>query len=224
MHKITRLVVAGLLVTVSSIAGADEKMLELASQKGCFICHSLEAKQGPAIPLAPDYTSISERYKDGKFSVEALAQRIQTGTVNTPQNWEGKVNMRFMPPNVNVNAEEAKALATWVLSLKPEGVSEHVVIQEGMLNLAAQNGCIACHGIDKEKDSHYIALAPTYRQVAARYKSNPDAKKILLDSVLHGTLNKPEHWPDINMRFMPPNSTVKQEDAEKIVDWILSLS
>lgn len=223
MNKVKVAAVAALLATISVSTYADEKMLEMATQKGCFICHSLQKKEGPAIPLAPAYTDIAERYKDGKFSVEALAQRIQAGTVNTPQNWEGKVNMRFMPPNVNVSAEEAKQLAQWVLSVKPDTVSEKFVTQEGMLALAAQNGCVACHGIDKEKDSHYIPLAPTYRMISERYKNNPEAKKLLVESILHGTGSKTEHWADVNMRFMPPNPSLKQEEAEKIVDWILTL-
>jgi hypothetical protein len=30
-------------------------------------------------------------------------------------------------------------------------------------------------------------------------------------------------WHNVNMRFMPPNVNVRQEDAESLVAWILSL-
>ncbi|MEN9500953.1 MAG: hypothetical protein RI964_238 [Pseudomonadota bacterium] len=222
--KNLKLIAWSLMIAASSASYADGTMLETATKEGCFICHSLQHKTGPAIPLAPAYSDIADRYKDDKTAVETLTQRILKGTVNDKQNWEGKVNMRFMPPNVNVSPEEAKRLAEWIVSIKADTVSEEVVTHEGMLTLAAQNGCIACHGIDKETDSHYIPLAPTYRQVAVHYKDNPDAKKILVDSILKGTVDNPEKkWPEVNMRFMPPNPTLKQEDAEKLATWILSL-
>ncbi len=213
-----------LLIVASSAVYADGSMLETATKEGCFICHSLQHKSGPAIPLAPAYSDIAERYKDDKTAAETLTQRILKGTVNDKQNWEGKVNMRFMPPNVNVTPDEAKQLADWILSIKKDEVSEAVVTEEGMLTLAAQNGCVACHGLDKETDSHYIPLAPTYRQVAAHYKDNAEAKNILVDSIINGTVKNPEKkWPEVNMRFMPPNPALNKEDAEKLATWILSL-
>jgi hypothetical protein len=41
--------------------------------------------------------------------------------------------------------------------------------------------------------------------------------------VLHGTMNGPKVWTDVNMRFMPPNVNVRPADARKLVSWILSL-
>lgn len=211
------------LVGLGSVAQADTSMLETATQKGCFICHSVQAKTGPAIPLAPAYADIAERFKNQKDAASYLAQRILKGTVDTPQDWEGKVNMRFMPPNVNVSTEEASKLAEWVLSIKKDAISEEVITHEGMLALAAQNGCIACHGVSKQADSHYVPLAPPFHEVAARYKDNPDAKKTLVESIIQGTVDKEKKWPDVNMRFMPPNPALKQEDADKLVEWILTL-
>lgn len=225
MKKLTIMALA-ILAGVGSTAHADGQMLETATREGCFICHSVQAKSGPAIPLAPAYADIAERFKDQKDAASYLAQRILKGTVDTKQDWEGKVNMRFMPPNVNVSPEEAAKLAEWVLSIKKDAIPEAVVTYEGMLTLAAQNGCIACHGVSKENDSHYIPLAPPFKAVAERYKSAPDIKAEkadLLDSILHGTLNKDKKWPDVNMRFMPPSSALNQKDAETLVDWILSL-
>ncbi len=223
MKKLT-LAALSLVLAAGQASYADGTMLETATKQGCFICHSLQHKTGPAIPLAPAYADIAERYKDDQTAVDTLAQRIVKGTVNDKQNWEGKVNMRFMPPNVNVTPEEAKQLAAWIISIKKDAVSEDVVTHEGMLTLAAQNGCIACHGVDKESDNHYIPLAPTFRQIAAHYKGNADAKATLTNSILKGTLeNTQKKWPEVNMRFMPPNPALKAEDADKLATWILNL-
>lgn len=211
------------LVGLTGTAHADGKMLETATQKGCFICHSVQAKTGPAIPLAPAYADIAARFKDQKDAVSFLSQRILKGTMDTKQDWEGNVNMRFMPPNVNVSPEEATQLATWILTIKKDEISAAVITHEGMMALAAQNGCIACHGVNKQADSHYIPLAPTFHAVAERYKGNADAKKTLLESIIAGTVNREKKWPDVNMRFMPPNPSLSPKDAETLVDWILTL-
>lgn len=222
--KYIKMLALASLVGLGNAALADShNMLETATQKGCFICHSIQKKDGPAIPLAPAYSDIAERFKDQKDAASYLSQRILQGTVNAKQDWEGKVNMRFMPPNVNVTPDEAAKLAEWVLSIKKDAISEEVVTHEGMLTLAAQNGCIACHGINKENDNHYIPLAPPFHAVAERYKADPNAKKTLIESITLGTVDKEKKWNDVNMRFMPPNPTLKAEDVEKLVNWILSL-
>ncbi|MBU0654091.1 MAG: c-type cytochrome [Gammaproteobacteria bacterium] len=211
------------LMGMGTAAHATDHMLETATRQGCFICHSVQTKTGPAVPLAPAYADIAERFKDQKDAASYLAGRILKGTVDTPQDWEGKVNMRFMPPNVGVTPEEASQLAEWILTIKKDAVPEEVITREGMLTLAAQNGCIACHGVSKTKDSHYIPLAPTFHDVAERYKASENPKAVLLDSIMHGTVDKEKKWPDTNMRFMPPNPSLSQQDAETLVDWILSL-
>lgn len=220
--KYLKIMALAALVGVSGAAHADGQMLETATKNGCFICHSVQAKSGPAIPLAPAYADIAERFKDQKDAASYLSQRILQGTVNAKQDWEGKVNMRFMPPNVSVSAEEAAKLAEWILSIKKDEISEAVITHEGMLTLAAQNGCIACHGVTQQADSHYIPLAPAFHSVAERYKGNADAKKTLLQSIINGTVDKEKKWPDVNMRFMPPNPALSPKDAETLVDWILS--
>ncbi|MEB4591515.1 c-type cytochrome [Candidatus Thiothrix sp. Deng01] len=222
MKRLKIMVLASLLGLGANVQAADN-MLDTATQKGCFICHSVQTKTGPAVPLAPAYADIAERFKNQPDAAAYLAQRILKGTVDTPQDWEGKVNMRFMPPNVNVTPEEATKLAEWVLSIKKDAVPEEVITREGMLTLAAQNGCIACHGISKENDSHFMPLAPPFHEVAARYKEAENAKATLLDSIMHGTVDKEKKWPDTNMRFMPPNPGLSQQDAETLVNWILTL-
>jgi cytochrome c len=80
---------------------------ELARQKLCLGCHAVDKKQvGPAL------RDVAARYAGQKDAVPRLAERIVRGSSNA---W-GAVPM---PPNPKVTPEEARQLATWVLSLKP---------------------------------------------------------------------------------------------------------
>lgn len=222
MQRLTTIAL-GILLTTATGVQAEEKMQELATKQGCFVCHTIQHKTGPAIPLAPPYEDIAAKYKDQADAATFLAGRILSGTLGSQQNWEGKVNMRFMPPNVNVSKEEAGQLANWILSLKKDEVPEAVVTYEGMLALAAQNGCMTCHGINKQEDSHYIPLAPTFHQVAERYKSVENGKATLVNSILKGTTEAEKRWPEVNMRFMPANTAVSEQDANTLADWILTM-
>lgn len=114
--KYLKIMALAALVGVSGAAHADGQMLETATKNGCFICHSVQAKSGPAIPLAPAYADIAERFKDQKDAASYLTQRILQGTVNAKQDWEGKVNMRFMPPNPALSPKDAETLVDWILS------------------------------------------------------------------------------------------------------------
>jgi cytochrome c len=79
------------------------------------------------------------------------------------------------------------------------------------LELAAKNGCTACHSIDKK------IVGPAYKDVAAKYLGKPQAEAMLIDKVKKGGVGA---WGDLPM---PPNSFVKDEDVKTLVKWILSL-
>ena len=83
-------------------AQADEA---LAKAKNCMSCHQVAVKV-----LGPAYKDVAAKYKGDAGAVDKLAAKIKAGGKGV---W-GEVPM---PPN-NVTADEAKKLATWVLSLK----------------------------------------------------------------------------------------------------------
>lgn len=221
--KPLNLVALSALIALGAPVQAEEQIQEMATRQGCFVCHTIQHKSGPAIPLAPPYEDIAELYKGRDDAAGYLAERIRKGTLDDKQNWEGKVNMRFMPPNVNVSEDEAQQLAEWILSVEKGAVTEEVVTYEGMLNLAAQNGCMACHGVNKQEDSHYIPLAPTFHEVAERYKNAEGAEATLVKVIQEGTSEQQRQWPDVNMRFMPSNPGINDEDAATLAQWILTL-
>lgn len=77
--------------------------------------------------------------------------------------------------------------------------------------LAKAKNCLACHAVDKK------IVGPSYKDVAKKYAGQKDAEAKLADKVIKGGKGS---WGEVPM---PPNTTVKPEEATKLVKWILSL-
>ena len=76
--------------------------------------------------------------------------------------------------------------------------------------LAKKSGCLACHGIATK------IVGPSYKEVAAKYKTDKDAAAKLFKKVKEGGVGV---WGQVPM---PPNSTVEDEDIKTLVKWVLS--
>jgi cytochrome c len=76
--------------------------------------------------------------------------------------------------------------------------------------LAKAKGCTACHDVEKK------LVGPPYKEVAKKYKADKEAPAKLEASVLKGSAGK---WGPIPM----PANKVSDEEAKKLVAWILSL-
>ena len=87
---------------VSGQVLADEA---LAKAKNCMSCHAVDKKL-----VGPSYKDVAAKYKGDAGAVEALATKVKAGG-------KGVWGQIPMPPN-NVTPEEAKKLATWVLTQK----------------------------------------------------------------------------------------------------------
>lgn len=86
--------------------------------------------------------------------------------------------------------------------------------------LAQKSGCLACHQVAVK------VVGPAYKDVAKKYAGDKGAQARLTDHVIKGTGPAGMGWMKegkATMAFMPPNAAVKQEDAAKLVKWILSL-
>jgi cytochrome c551/c552 len=225
--KRPRLLVALAYVALSSISiapQASEDMVEKATSSGCFICHSVAPKPGVAKPLAPSYQDVAARYRGDSAAFGTLVERVLHGSVHKEQNWEGKLSMRFMPPNVNITRTESIDLVRWILSLEGDSpISDELKKHESMMALATTSSCTTCHNISPLKNVRAVPLAPSFREIAAYYDGKEGARKHVLQSVRNGTMDKPKTWENVNMRFMPPNIAVRKQDAENLVDWILGL-
>ena len=129
-----------------------------------------------------------------------------------------------MPPNVNLSRDEAELLVEWILDLPTdEALHQRMVEHESMLILSATSGCMTCHRMEHEADARLIPLAPALRDIADRYRGDPDAAAQLVRSILSGTRRAEKRWQDVNMEFMPPNVALSRDNAEKLTAWILGL-
>jgi len=101
MKKLALATIVAAVVTPAAFA--DQA---LAEKKNCLACHQVDKKL-----VGPAYKEVAAKYAGQKDAAAKLAEKIQKGGTGV---W-GQIPM---PANPQVNAEEAKALATWVLSLK----------------------------------------------------------------------------------------------------------
>ena len=76
--------------------------------------------------------------------------------------------------------------------------------------LAKKHACFACHTVDKKM------VGPSYKDVAAKYRSDKDAAGKLAQKVKNGSQGV---WGNVPM---PPNAAVPDADVNALVRWILS--
>jgi cytochrome c len=99
-----------IVLTAAALAtGPALASLDLATKKGCTGCHAVDKKL-----VGPSYKDVAAKYKADKNAVAYLSERIQKGSVPNKLVWGGPIPM----PANNVTADEAKTLATWVLTVK----------------------------------------------------------------------------------------------------------
>ncbi|NMG04213.1 c-type cytochrome [Azoarcus taiwanensis] len=91
-------------ISVAPLSAADAE--KLAGAKNCMACHAVDRKL-----VGPSYKEVAEKRSGEDGAVALLAGKIQQGS-------SGVYGPVPMPPNPQVNAEEAAQLAQWVLSLK----------------------------------------------------------------------------------------------------------
>ncbi|PMS14713.1 cytochrome C [Trinickia dabaoshanensis] len=74
--------------------------------------------------------------------------------------------------------------------------------------------CMFCHTVDKP------FLAPSFRQIADRYRDQPHASAMLEAKLRHGGK---AHWGDMSMPLPAERGgPLSAEDAHTLVQWVLS--
>jgi cytochrome c len=115
-------------------------------------------------------------------------------------------------PAAPVPAEVPSAPSPEAPATAPTPGQSGALDMEAGLALARSSGCLACHHVETKR------VGPSWNDVAAKYKGNPDAKKILVEWTKKGGRG------DWQMGVMPPYSPrVADADIEKLVDFILAL-
>ena len=94
------LAVSGVTTTPPETVSSTQ---ELLNSNGCMGCHAIDKKV-----LGPSFRAIASKYKQETQAQSMLATSIQKGGV-------GKWGQMPMPPITNLNAEQASALAKFIL-------------------------------------------------------------------------------------------------------------
>jgi cytochrome c len=77
--------------------------------------------------------------------------------------------------------------------------------------LLKDKACLSCHTMDKK------LVGPAYKDVAAKYKARKDAETYLVKKIREGSSGV---WGQIPM---PANTTVKDDEAKVLAQYILGL-
>ncbi|HYA66485.1 MAG TPA: c-type cytochrome [Burkholderiaceae bacterium] len=86
-----------------------------------------------------------------------------------------------------------------------------VAVADDYAALAKKSGCFNCHAVDKK------LVGPAYKDVAKKYKGDPDAVAKLTKKVSDGGSGV---WGPVPM---PPNKgKVSEADIKTLVEWVLS--
>lgn len=100
------LLLSALLAAVAGHAAASDAVPDLAKANGCTSCHATNEKI-----VGPAFSAIAAKYAGDKDAVATLAQSIKGGS-------SGKWGRAAMPAHNSLSAADAKALATWVMTIK----------------------------------------------------------------------------------------------------------
>ncbi|MGZ5072917.1 MAG: DUF2950 family protein, partial [Usitatibacter sp.] len=110
---------------------------------------------------------------------------------------------------------------------REEGTVAKPVVDDRMRQAATDRGCGLCHRESPAPRSAQegVPLAPSWREIAARYRGRPDAEEHLTHVVIEGADPADRHWKDrvefIRMQGNAPQVT--PDEARALVRWILSL-
>lgn len=74
--------------------------------KHCLACHAVDQRV-----VGPSFKEVAQKYDGNKAALRKLAEKVRAGGGGV---W-GPIDM---PPNPQVSADEARALVTWILSIR----------------------------------------------------------------------------------------------------------
>lgn len=146
------------------------------------------------------YNLISRYF--GLMMEKFIGADYEQGLVNLKALVESTPAPAFVPPTVISSPQSP------VAAVQP--------MNAPMLDLARKSGCLACHNIDKK------VVGPAWKDVAARYKNDPQAKLQLINKVKTGGKG---NWTSVTGgAAMPPYSPrVTDADITALVEFVLAL-
>ncbi len=106
-----------------------------------------------------------------------------------------------------------------------EGAETKSAQAERMRHLAGERGCTVCHReAPTQRDAdEALPLAPSWREIAARYRGRAGAEERLAHTVVGGADPSRSHWKGrLEFNRMDANPKLTREEARRLVRWILS--
>jgi cytochrome c len=103
-HPVLKGLILSSILAASATANANQA---LATSKSCMACHGVDNKL-----VGPSFREVAARYQGRSDATTALVEKITKGSTGA---W-GSIPMP--PQGQLVNAAEANALATWILTLR----------------------------------------------------------------------------------------------------------
>lgn len=123
----------------------------------------------------------------------------------------GMLNLawRMLQPGPNVvNAVSAAQSASGVGG---HGSAAQPSLATAGLRLVEGSDCLRCHGMER----HYVG--PSFQQIAARYREQPDAVDYLARKIRNGSVGE---WGRI---VMPRHPQLSEAQAREMAQWLVSL-
>ncbi len=113
-----------------------------------------------------------------------------------------------------MNHARWSVLLTCALALSDTGLNTAYARVDEPTELVDQQHCMFCHTSDAP------FLAPSFHQIADRYRDVPDARAMLEIKLRKGGR---AHWGDTPMPLPPERGgPLSAEDAHKLIEWVMS--
>ena len=181
-----------MLAALGASAAAQDRLIpgpgsELTQAK-CAICHEIGY-----VTRAPQSRAQWE---------EVMQVMVERGAPMTPD--EIRVITDYLATYYNREGPSAAAQAASAQAAAAQATADPVT------QLLNRNACLGCHAVDKQ------VIGPPFRDVAAKYRSDPAAAAQLAQKVKAGGQGV---WGQVPM---PPNPGLSDADAKLLIDWVLA--
>ncbi len=154
----------------------------------CLVCHSVE------------YVLMQPPMKQAFWAASVKKMREKFGAAIADDQVEPLVKYLTDSYGVPTNGAPATEVKAAPAATQPLTVEA----------LATRNGCLACHSINAK------IVGPAYKDVAAKYRTDPKAFDKIMAQIHNGGSGK---W---GPAIMPPFPTVTDAEAKMLAAWIMS--
>ncbi len=169
---------------------------ELANGQ-CLVCHSVEYVTMQPISPRPFWAASVKKMRE-KYGAVISDQQVEP-LLDYLMKHYGVETTNTSPATVTTNVEPRAITAAG----SPTGPL-------GGEAVATKYFCVLCHDVNTKK------IGPPFKDVAAKYRTDPDASKKVTEQVHHGGSGK---WGPV---VMPPFPMVTDAETKAVTEWILS--